>query len=31
MVVGWSEVITESNLGNCKTGQENFTFAGKFH
>ena len=31
MVVGWLEVITESNLGNCKTNQENFTFAGKFH
>ena len=31
MVVGWSEVITRANLGNCKTGQENFTFAGKFH
>ena len=31
MVVGWLEVITRANLGNCKTGQENFTFAGKFH
>ena len=31
MVVGWLEVTTESNLGNCKTSQENFTFAGKFH
>ena len=31
MVVGWLEVTTESNLGNCKTNQENFTFAGKFH
>ena len=31
MVVGWSEVITRANLGNCKTGQENFTFPGKFH
>ena len=31
MVVGWSEVITRANLKNCKTGQENFTFAGKFH
>ena len=29
MVVGWLEVTTESNLGNCKTNQENFTFAGK--
>ena len=31
MVVGWLEVTTESNLGNCKTNQENFTSAGKFH
>ena len=26
MVVGWLEVTTESNLGNCKTNQENFYF-----
>ena len=30
MVVGWLEVITRANLGNCKTGQENFKFAGEF-
>ena len=31
MVVGWLEVITRANLGNYKTGQEKFKFAGKFH
>ena len=30
MVVGWLEVITRANLGNCKTGQGNFKFAEEF-
>ena len=30
MVVGWLEVITRANLGNCKTGQGNFLFVWEF-